>query len=124
MKIKTFEAACAAKQFDPAKILPDVSAYPADHGKALTAAAKLFIVVDALNEGWKPDWNNDDEYKWWNWFDMEKSDDNPSGFRFSFAAYFYSNSGVGSRLCFKSRQLAEWAAEHFIELYKDFFILN
>ncbi|MOA38929.1 hypothetical protein D3C78_1606660 [compost metagenome] len=48
-----------------------------------------------------------------------------SGAVFSFVVYAYghSHSGVGSRLVFKSRELAEYAAKQFINEYKDFFTL-
>ena len=121
--IKTFEAACKAKGLSPENCIPDVSTYPAEHQKAVVAAAKLFIVVDVLNDGWKPNWNNDDEYKYYLWFDMEKSKSNPSGFRLDYVDFNYTDSHVGSRLCFKSREVAEHAAKHFISLFKDLMVL-
>jgi hypothetical protein len=122
--IKTFEDACKALNLDPEKVLPDISTFPPPHQKALTATAKLFIVADALNEGWQPNWNDGDEYKYYPWFDLEKDEDvNPSGFRFHGVSYYYTNSDVGSRLCFKSRDVAQYAGTQFIDLYRDLFIL-
>ncbi|MNY77977.1 hypothetical protein D3C86_2180520 [compost metagenome] len=48
-----------------------------------------------------------------------------SGAGFSFFDYAFDHSGscVGSRLVFKSRELAEYAAKQFINEYKDFFTL-
>lgn len=103
----------------PDSALPDVSKCPTDQQAAITAHAKLLIIVQALNDGWKPDWNNDDEYKYYPWWDMEKTEDNPSGFGLGRVGYGLAVSSVGSRLCFQSRALAEHAAEHFIDLYRD-----
>src|SRR5437762_3029960 len=117
MKIKTFEAACKKLGIDPKKAIPVLPDHP--HNKALIALAKLLIIIEVVNDGWKPDWNNDDEYKYYPWFDMEKTKTNPSGFSLSRVNYDFTNSDVGSRLCFKTRELAEYTVKQFIGLYKD-----
>jgi hypothetical protein len=124
-KIKTFNDACKALQLDPKKVLPDVSIFPKAHQIALTAIAKLMIIVQALNEGWTPNWNDDDEYKYYGWFDMEKEKNNPSGFRLDGVTFNFTTSTVGSRLCFKSREIAEWAfkQKEILQLYKEFMVL-
>lgn len=126
MEIKTFEQACEIKGYDPVKILPDVSAFPARHQAALTATAKMYVITEAANEGWEPDWNNNDEYKYYPWFDMEyDKEDNPSGFRFNGAGYGYASarSAGGSRLCYKTRKLAQYIGETFIDLWRDMIVL-
>ena len=115
--IKTFEDACKALQLNSETVLPVVTNFPEQHQKALTAHAKLIVIADALNEGWKPDWNNGDEYKYYPWFDME------NGFVFIVCVYDFQASGVGSRLCFRSRELAEYAGTQFEDLYKEYFTL-
>ncbi|WP_265427857.1 hypothetical protein [Chryseobacterium sp. YIM B08800] len=77
------------------------------------------VICKALNEGWAPDWSNSAEYKYYPWFDMEGSS---SGACFSYLdyAYWFTYSLVGSRLCFKSRELAEYAGKQFTEIYKKF----
>jgi hypothetical protein len=120
-KIKTFEDACKALKLDPSKVLPSVEGLP--NAGAIVAAAKLFIIAQALNGNWIPDWNDGDQYKYFPWFDMEKDQNNPSGFRLDDVTYNYAYSHVGSRLCFKSRDLAEYAATQFIDLYKDLMVL-
>lgn len=37
------------------------------------AYKKLKVIVKALNEGWTPDWNNDDQPKWYPWFELQKT---------------------------------------------------
>ena len=82
---------------------------------------ELIVIAKALNEGWQPDWQNDNEYKYFPWFDMDNSS---SAGRFSFCASvnLYSNSGVGSRLCFKSRELSNYAGNQFEDIYRKVFI--
>jgi hypothetical protein len=78
------------------------------------------LLTKSLNEGWLPDWNNSNEVKYVPWFDMRGS----SGFRFGGCDYWRTYSGVGSRLCFKSRELAEYAGKQFEEVYKQFMVID
>jgi hypothetical protein len=75
-------------------------------------------IVKAFNEGWVPDWTNSNEYKYYPWFKMGS----PSGGGFSFDGYdcWSTYSCVGSRLCFKSADLAKHAGQLFESIYKDF----
>lgn len=77
---------------------------------------KLKKLALALNEGWKPNWDDSNEYKWFPYFDMRSS----SGFGFSRTYYdcTLARTGVGSRLCFKTEALAQHAGKKFTNLYK------
>lgn len=77
------------------------------------------LLVKSLNEGWTPDWNNSSEYKYFPYFYMGGS----SGFRFVDYDHWNSNSGVGSRLCFKSSELAKYAGTQFIDVYRKFIVV-
>lgn len=57
-----------------------------------------------------------------NWFNMSSS----SSGRFSFdgSGGRYSASVVGSRLCFKSEELSDYAGETFIDIYREFFVIK
>lgn len=119
-RIKTFEEACEKLGLDPQKTIPDFSMFPKEHQTAMIAHAKLIIINEALNEGWKPDWTNGQWDKYFPWFVMGS----PSGDGFSYCDYdnWHASSGVGSRLCFKSRELAKYAGETFLQLYKDYYV--
>lgn len=78
----------------------------------------LKMVAKSLNEGWEPDWNNDNEPKYVPWFYMGGS----SGFRLSGCGDWISVSYVGSRLCFKRKDLAEHAVKYFLNVYKDYML--
>jgi len=121
MQIKTFLQACKKLGHDPKKIIPDFSVFPKQHRAALIAYAQLIIIAEALNDGWKPNWNDYNEYKYYPWFYMNKP-----GFRFSDAAYDVTNahSAGGSRLCFKSRALSDYAAKTFQKLFRDMMVLS
>lgn len=81
------------------------------------AYIKLKTIIKALNEGWKPNWDDTNEAKYYPWFYMN----GPSGFRLDYVYYSYHRSVVGSRLCFQKREVAEYAVKQFFDLYKTFF---
>lgn len=124
---KTFEEACTRQGYDAGKILPDVSMFPEHHQLAITNYGKLVIISEVINavDKFKPDWNNNDQQKWYPWFDMEVDDNNPSGFRFdgAYCDYTGTHPSGGSRLCFKTSKAAEYAAKQFLDLWRDMMVL-
>lgn len=76
------------------------------------------MLCESLNEGWEPDWGNHDEWKYFPWFKMKSS----SGFRFYAYDCWHTNSAVGSRLCFKTKELAKHAGKYFTDTYEKFMI--
>lgn len=112
---------------------PDVMAY-----------LKLRIITAALNEGWEPQFT-EDERRWYCWYNLISKEDLDSmseeekkerrvvgrahfnayacgGLVYSFAYFVSSGSNTydGSRLAFKSEELAEYAGKQFIEIYADY----
>ena len=111
VRIKTFED--AMKETGRPEV-PDFSNLPEDLRDYFKAQYKIIVVVEALNEGWKADWEDDDESKYYPYFYMS------SGvFVFLATSYRCSNAsaGNGSRLCFKTRELARYAGEQFLEVW-------
>ena len=78
---------------------------------------KIKTITRALNEGWKPDMLNTDQYKWYPWFKVSSG-----GFVFgdAFCVLSAALAGFASRLCFKSDELAPYAGKQFLQLYSDF----
>jgi hypothetical protein len=74
----------------------------------------LILIANALNGKWKLDWSDIEELKWFPYFTF------PSGLRFSnaYCAYRATDTLIGSCLCFKNRELAEYAGKQFIEQYE------
>jgi len=83
------------------------------------AYRKLKYICKALNEGWTPNWDDSREYKYLPWFKMGSS-----GFRYGVYDGWVTYSCVGSRLCFKSAELAKYAGNQFEDIYKNFMTTN
>jgi hypothetical protein len=123
-KIKTFEDACEILGIDP-ESLPAVENLPEKDRQSIIAYYKLAIITRALNEGWEPDWMNRYDYKYWNWF-YTVSDGADAGFAYAREAIVpsYTKTAVGSRLCFKTRELAAYAHKNFRDLYFEYLFIN
>ena len=146
-RIKTFEDAIAALGENHPNVIAyncmvDVDEYDEPD---ILAYMKMRIVATALNEGWTPDWGNKNERKWYPWFyilteeEYNDLDDDAKcrvvgrahynanaygGLVYSSADYVstYSRTYGGSRLAFKSKELAEYAGKQFGELWATFLI--
>lgn len=109
----------------------------------LEAYLQLRVIVAALNEGWEPQFTEDEErYYPWHWLYTRKEIDNMeaselkkrnmvstekyqtdyAGFAcaYSINAPSHSDARIGSRLCLKSDALAEYCGKQFIYLWADF----
>jgi len=113
-RIKTFEDACVELFIEPEEVLIDLQgSASADE----VAYRKLKVIAAALNEGWSPDWKDSSEYKYYPWFEYSRSG---SGFVYSGADC--TDASVGSRLCFKSSDLAKYAGTQFIDIYNKYLL--
>lgn len=122
-EIKTVEAAMAAMGV-PATVTPDLNCWPKNMRQHKLAEWKLQIVIAAINEGWQPNWNDTSEYKYYPWWRIVTSESRSSGRGLSFSAddCAYSHSDVGPRLVFKDIARVYHAAEHFKDLYEEFYL--
>ena len=143
-RVKTFEDACEILGEEH----PFVCAYYCiedidECNNDIAAFVKLRIICAALNEGWEPQFT-EDEYRWYPYFTLwteeelsDKSDKwkadrhiistgdysgDYAGFACSGSDYSpsYTTSYIGSRLCFKSEALAVYCGKQFISLWADF----
>lgn len=119
-RVKSFEDACQVLGISTN--VPEVKGLPRKHQKAIIANYKLIVIAEALNEGWKPNWQDSDEYKYYPWFDMS----NPAGVGFSDTGLAASSTSAnfGSRLCLKNRELAIYFGQTFTDLFNDSLLLN
>lgn len=148
-RIKTFEDACKELGSDHPLVLAYQNtnlrdAEVANDNKDIIAYMKLRIIVAALNEGWEPQFIPG-EYRWSPYFVLYTKDeidemDEKTRARVVFRSNnnAYANGGVsyadsssdsagvdasfGSRLAFKTDDLAEYAGKQFIEIYADFML--
>ena len=147
-KVKTFEDAVAILGDEHPLVAQfrviESSFKEADNNLHLFAYARLVIIAEVLNEGWKPKFDGD-ECRFYPWFyiytkkeyeeldeDEKKecrvvgrSHDNASasgGVAYARAIYAssYSITYYGSRLAFKTRELAEYCGKQFIDIWEKF----
>ena len=145
-RIKTFTDACNALGDEH----PFVTQYRLINGaykndpitEDFIAYFKLRIIVAALNEGWEPKFEKG-EYRYYPWFylytkeEYDELDDEQKGRcvlrsgNYSFSCSGFVSSGTnynasysytinGSRLAFRTRELADYAGRQFIEEWADF----
>lgn len=109
-RIKTFQEACNEVGVDYEKFMDSIKGIETDEA----AYKKIKIIASALNEEWKPDWTNNNQHKYLPYFDGSNS--------FSGSYYYlcYTVTYVGSRLYYKSSDLAIYAGQQFNDIYKDF----
>lgn len=110
--------------------------------KDIEAYLKLRIIAAALNEGWEPTFGKD-EWRYFPWFyiyskeELEEMDEEErsrvvgrannfasaiGGLAYANASYASSHSYAyyGSRLAFKSEELAVYCGQQFIDIWVDF----
>ena len=122
--ITSFEDACVKTNIQVT--IPDVSMIPEGLGRFIVAAYKLAIIFEAINNGWIPDWNNWNQYKYFSWFEVNATKALSSGFGFSGSDYDCTDARtvVGSRLCTDTSEKALYIGKHFEELYKDYLLIS
>lgn len=89
----------------------------ASFNRSYIAYMKLRIISEVLNEGWQPDWTNQGEERFYPCFEYGKSGE----FKFR-CLCIAATAEVGGMICYKTRDLAEYAGRQFIDIYKELFI--
>lgn len=95
------------------------------HIKALIAYNRLCTIAQAWNkaDGFEPDFSNTSQYKYFPWFEYSRD---AAGFVYARTAYTATSAsaGIGSRLCFKTRERAMQFGKQFIDLWNDVFLFR
>jgi len=106
--------------------MPDLSMIPEEFRSRIEAEIKLMYLAKALNGDWKPQLG---KWVYYPWFYVNLVGGNAADGAHAGFGYVYSNIGasytctnVGSRLCFSSSTLAEYAGKTFEKLYEQFLI--
>lgn len=147
-KVKTFEDAVAILGDEHPLVAQfrviESSFKEADNNLHLFAYARLVIIAEALNEGWKPKFDGD-ECRYYPWFyiytkkEYEELDEDEKKecrvvgrssshayanggvvYAYAYNASSYSSTNVGSRFAFKTRELAEYCGKQFIDIWERF----
>lgn len=111
-QVKTFED---AYEFAGRPQRPNFNVFPFYDRSFYENMWKMSIITMVLNEGWEPDWDNSDEPKYYPYFNMS-----PSGFAFgdTLSDCTLAYAGGGSRLRFRTSELARYAGEQFVDIWK------
>ena len=88
-----------------------------DYDIKAIALTKLTVIIEALNDGWKPDLTDRNQKKWYNWFRMENDE-----FVFHGTDFNFRYMDVPSALYFKSEELAIYCKDNFMDLYKQYYL--
>ena len=115
--IKTFQDVCnVAKANIGHYILPRTATKNDIRDNAYD---KLKLIISVFNQGWEPNYSDDNERKWFPYFTYDK---NSGAFVFYHYYYYDSYSDVGSRLVMKSEAVAQYVATTFIEIYNEYML--
>nr|UWI06293.1 MAG: hypothetical protein [Bacteriophage sp.] len=121
-RVKTYEDACKVLGVEP---INEQNAKAQGFRSDEIARRKLETIAAALNEGWKPDWNNTDQYKYYPYFYIQENANGASAglsYANTHRTATYANAYLGSRLCFYASRLARYAGNQFTDLYEQILI--
>lgn len=71
--------------------------------------------IKIINEGWYPNWNDEGERKYGNYFNMK------GGFSYYNTYYWDTNTSVPSALVFKDKENAIYIGDKLFNEYKEFY---
>lgn len=143
-RVKTFDDAVEILGNDNQAVIDYYAIADKTCTEDILAFAKLRVIAEALNEGWKPKFDGD-ECRYYPWFyiytkeEYEELDEDEKkkcrvvgrssgssgangGGVFANASYASSSSHsfYGSRLAFKTRELGEYCGKQFIDIWEKF----
>ena len=110
--IKTVEDALKATGMPET---PEFNEVPEKLREYFKAVYEAVVITKAIVGDWKPDWNDWQQRKWFPWFVMQSS----GGFVFCDTCYggSHARAGDASRLCFPTKEMAEYAGRTFTDVY-------
>jgi len=119
-RIKSYKDACNEIGLE-IEDLPDVENCEPEDRSSIIAFYKLTIIARALNEGWTPNWQDPNQYKYYPWFKVA----NPTRFVYAdtYSTATSAIADIGSRLCCKSEELATYFGKQFEKLWAEYLLL-
>lgn len=143
-RVKTFEDACEVLGNDSQTVADYYALADAVGSEDILAFAQLRVIAEALNEGWKPVFDGE-SCRYYPWFyiyskkEYEELDEEEKAqcrvvgrshnysdalgglvYANSYSASSSSYAYHGSRLAFKTRELAEYCGKQFIDIWEKF----
>ena len=125
-RVKTVDDAIAALGENDPDVIDLKKLINADVAEHIIGNQELVVITKALNEGHVHDWSNGKWDKWfpWFWFNNDKGSSSASRFSFDDSVSLFSGSRCGSRLCFKSKELSDYAGKQFEDLYREYYVIE
>ena len=117
-RVKSYEEACERIGVEP---LTEERIKALELRPDEVARKKLEVIAAALNDGWSPDWNDTNQYKYFPYFYIEpRKRGAPAGLSCPITNHAASATSAhfGSRLCFNDPETARYAGRTFTELYE------
>lgn len=143
-RVKTFADAVAILGNDNQAVIDYYAVADKNCTKDILAFAKLRVIVEALNEGWRPAFSKD-EHRYYLWFCIYSKEEFDNLYEYyknksSVISRSYGNSNAVSKfvyasvydaslspyaqnsyfLSFKTRELAEYCGMQFIDIWADY----
>ncbi len=143
-RVKTFEDAVAVLGNDNQAVIDYYAIADATCTEDIPAYAKLRVIAEALNEGWRPEFDGD-ECRYYPWFyiytkqEYEELDEDEKkacrvvgrwncnagahggvAYANATSASSYSYAHHGSRLAFRTGELAEYCGRQFIDIWEKY----
>lgn len=143
-RVKTFDDAVVILGNDNQAVIDYYAIADKTCTEDILAFAKLRVIAEALNEGWKPKFDGD-ECRYYPWFyiytkeEYEELDEDEKKkcrvvgrssnissalggivYAYAYSASSSSVSVFGSRLAFKTRELGEYCGKQFIDIWEKF----
>lgn len=140
-RVKTFGDAVAVLGNDNQAVIDYYAVADKTCTEDILAMCKLRVIAETLNEGWQPTFA-EDETRYYSWFyiytkqEYEGLDEDEKkecrvvgrsyrhagahgGVAYAYASHAssFSSAGVGSRLAFRTRELAEYCGKQFIDIW-------
>lgn len=102
-RVKTFEDAVSILGKNNKAVVDYYNIYHTNCSKDIIAFAKLRVIVEALNEGWKPKFDSE-ERRHYPWFSICK----------------HPYSCYGYQLALKSVELSDYCGTQFLDIWSDY----
>lgn len=110
-RIDSYEDVC--KELNrPVLTVKDFKHLPEDQRERALATHQIENITTLFNKGWKPNFNDIREYKYYIWFRKQSSGWVVSGYCFASGI-----SGFGSDLYYQTKEDALWCADKFLVIY-------
>lgn len=130
-KIKTMDQAYAKfpEKVDLEKLMKALKSVPARLRRGMLATLNAQVLTEVINNNdpkvpaFKPDYNNNNQYKWFPW--CIGGDSTGSGFRFGGSHFVWTLTPAsgGARFALRDKARVEHVKKYFPDVYKELYLM-